>query len=158
MLLFHRVLAAALCVQHPPPGPAPLPATAALRGALGAAREVLMSATRLDGFSSGVQQFQGRMLGVRARVALDMDTRKARIELLGAPMGGYVQGVGWLTDPKAEAGKVVVDREFARKLARRFVSITHAGLNRRARTVSVTVTVPVFGQQTLVLQHTGRAV
>lgn len=158
MLLFHRVLAAALCVQHPPPGPALLPATAALRGALGAAREVLMSATRLDGFSSGVQQFQGRMLGVRARVALDMDTRKARIELLGAPMGGYVQGVGWLTDPKAEAGKVVVDREFARKLARRFVSITHAGLNRRARTVSVTVTVPVFGQQTLVLQHTGRAV
>lgn len=158
MLLFHRVLAAALCVQHPPPGPAPLPATAALRGALGAARDVVMSATRLDGFSSGVQQFQGRMLGVRARVALDMDTRKARIELLGAPMGGYVQGVGWLTDPKAEAGKVVVDREFARKLARRFVSITHAGLNRRARTVSVTVTVPVFGQQTLVLQHTGRAV
>ena len=157
-MLFHRVLVAALCVQHPPPGTALLPTKAALRNALGAARDVVMSATGLDGFSSGVQQFQGRMLGVRARVTLDMDTRKARIELLGAPMGGYVQGVGWLRDPKAEAGGVVVDQEFARKLARRMVGIRHAALNRRARTVSVTVTVPVFGQQTMVLQHVGRVV
>ena len=101
---------------------------------------------------------RGERGGVRARVSLDMDTRKARIELVGAPMGGYVQGVGWLSDPKAEAGRVVVDREFARALARRFVGITHAGLNRRARTVSVTVTVPILGQQTMVLQHTGRVV
>ena len=155
-MLLQRVLVAALCVQQPVP--APRPETAALRHALGAARAVVMSATGLDGFGSGVQEFQGRMLGVRARVSLDMDTRKARIELVGAPMGGYVQGVGWLNDPKAEAGRVVVDREFARVLARRFVGITHAGLNRRARTVSVTVTVPIFGQQTMVLQHTGRVV
>ena len=157
-MLLHRVLVAALCVQQPSAGPALLPTTAALRSALGAARAVVMSATGLDGFSSGVQQFQGGMYGVRARVTLDMDTRKARIELRGAPMGGYVQGVGWLRDPKAEAGGVVVDQEFARKLARRMVGIRHAALNRRARTVSVTVTVPLFGQQTLVLRHVGRAV
>ena len=154
-MLAFRLLVSALCVQQPPHH---VSSAVALRQAVGAMRAVVMSATGLDGFGSGVQQFQGGMLGVRARVSLDMDTRKARIELMGAPMGGYVQGVGWLRDPKAEAGGVVVDQEFARKLARRMVGIRHAALNRRTRTVSVTVTVPIFGQQTLVLQHVKRVV
>ena len=83
---------------------------------------------------------------------------RAQVTRLAQAEAGYVQGVGWLRDPKAEAGGVVVDQEFARKLARRMVGIRHAALNRRTRTVSVTVTVPIFGQQTLVLQHAGRVV
>ena len=46
------------------------------------------------------------MLGVRARLAGHGHAQGAH-RTVGAPMGGYVQGVGWLTDPKAEAGRVV---------------------------------------------------
>ena len=82
-MLAFRLLVSALCVQQPPHH---VSSAVALRQAVGAMRAVVMSATGLDGFSSGVQQFQGGMLGVRARVSLDMDTRKARIDVRQGPL------------------------------------------------------------------------
>ena len=69
------------------------------------------------------------MLGVRARVSLDMDTRKARIELMGAPMGGYVQGVGW--DPHGEYVVSQSGDRTARLFASRGMGASHQMLSAR---------------------------
>lgn len=50
-----------------------------------------------------------------------------------------------------QEGGVELDEEFAARLARRMVSIVKAKLDRAQNTVSVTVVVPFFGEQTLVL-------
>ena len=112
--------------------------------------------TRMGVGGGEVQHFQGGMYGVSASIALNLSTRHAEISLRGAPVGGTLSGSGWLkVEHAAEAysGGVVLDPEFAKQLSRRFVSIQHASLNRETNTVTVTVTVPIFGRNVLVLKR-----
>ena len=51
----------------------------------------------------------------------------------------------------AYAGAVVLDPDFRRRLERRFVRVLRAAYDPRASTVTVVVTVPVFGTTNLVL-------
>lgn len=114
---------------------------------MGMLNKVLMQA----GFVDPVENFAGRFYGVSAQVALNMRTRVAQVHLQGAPLGGRVSGEGWLADSGAEAGTVVLEKEFARRLRRRLVSIYSARLDRHARTVTVNVKIPVIGVVELVL-------
>lgn len=118
----------------------------------GAVRGLL---ARMGLVAGEVQHFRGGMYGVVASVALNLGTRHAEISLRGAPVGGTLSGSGWLKAEHAEAysGGVVLDPDFAKQLARRFVSIQHASLDRQANTVTVTVTVPIFGHNVLVLKR-----
>lgn len=120
----------------------------------GAVRSLLSSmglATPVD----EVQHFRGGMYGVSASVALNIKSRHAVVSLRGAPVGGSLTGTGWLAVEQAHSlsGAVVLDPDFQKLLARRFVSIQHASLDRATNQVSVTVTVPIFGQTVLVLQR-----
>ena len=99
------------------------------------------------------QHFSGSLFGVKASVALDVRTRRAYVELRGVPVGGSVAGVGWLKNIDSDDGEVELEKEFAAKLARRMVSIQSASLDREANTVTVRVTVPLFGAQALVLER-----
>ena len=114
---------------------------------MGMLNKVLMQA----GFVDPVENFSGRFYGVSAEVELNMRTRVAQVYLQGAPLGGQISGEGWLSDAGAEAGTVVLDKEFARRLRSRLVSIYSARLDRRARTVTVNVKIPVIGVIELVL-------
>lgn len=114
---------------------------------MGMLNKVLMQ----TGFVDPVENFAGRFYGVSAQVALNMRTRVAQVHLQGAPLGGRVSGEGWLSETGAEAGTVVLDKEFSRRLRRRLVSIYSARLDRHARTVTVNVKIPVIGIVELVL-------
>ena len=118
----------------------------------GAVRGLL---ARMGLVAGEVQHFRGGMYGVVASVALNLGTRHAEISLRGAPIGGSLSGSGWLKAEQADAlsGGVVLDPDFEKTLARRLVSIQHASLDRETNTVTVTVTVPIFGQTVLVLKR-----
>ena len=133
--------------------PALVAQSAQLERAGGGAVRGLLS--RMGLVAGEVQHFRGGLYGVVASVALNLGTRHAEISLRGAPVGGTITGSGWLKAEHAEAysGGVVLDADFERQLARRFVSIQHASLDRETNTVSVTVTVPVFGRNVLVLKR-----
>ena len=118
----------------------------------GAVRGLL---TRMGLVAGEVQHFRGGLYGVVASVAINLGTRHAEISLRGAPVGGTLSGSGWLKAEHAESysGGVVLDPDFERQLARRFVSIEYASLNRETNTVAVTVIVPIFGRNVLVLKR-----
>lgn len=114
---------------------------------MGMLNRVLMQA----GFADPVEHFEGTFYGVTAKVDLNMRTRVAQVYLNGVPLGGRVSGTGWLKDPEAESGTVILEKEFAKRLNRRFVSIYSAHLDRKQHTVTVNVKVPVLGIISLVL-------
>lgn len=103
------------------------------------------------GVPSQVEHFEGHFYGVSASVELDMRTRVAMVRLNGAPLGGRVSGTGWLQNPEAEAGTVVLEPTFEKRLRRRFVKIYRATLDRKQHTVTVGVKIPVLGEIELVL-------
>jgi hypothetical protein len=114
------------------------------------ASAVLMRAL---GVSDTVENFEGSFYGVSANVALNMNTRVAHVSLRGYPIAGTVEGDGWLKDSDKERGNVVLEPTFAARLARRFVYIQWASLNREKHTVTVSVSVPVIGSCELVLHR-----
>ena len=103
------------------------------------------------GVPSQVEHFEGRFYGVSASVELDMRTRVAMVRLNGAPLGGRVSGTGWLQNPEAESGTVVLEPTFEKRLRRRFVKIYRATLDRKGHTVTVGVKIPVLGEIEIVL-------
>ena len=120
--------------------PAPMPR-------MGMLNRVLMQA----GFADPIEHFEGSFYGVSAKVDLNMRTRVADVHLNGVPLGGRISGTGWLANPEAEAGTVVLEAEFERRLRRRLVSIYSARLDRKEHTVTVSAKVPVLGTIELVL-------
>ncbi len=114
---------------------------------MGMLNRVLMQA----GFVDPIEHFEGTFYGVTAKVDLNMRTRVANVYLNGIPIGGRISGTGWLKDPEAESGTVVLEPEFAKRLDRRFVSIYSARLDREQHTVTVRVKVPILGTIALVL-------
>jgi hypothetical protein len=115
---------------------------------MGMLNRVLMQA----GFVDPIEHFEGSFYGVTAKVDLNMRTRVADVYLNGVPLGGRISGTGWLKNPEAESGTVILEAEFERRLHRRFVSIYRAHLNRAQHTVTVSVKVPILGIIDLVLQ------
>lgn len=101
----------------------------------------------------GTQHFRGSLYGVTATVSLHMKSRQAEVQLRGLPIGGSLTGIGRLKDLNGEEGEVELEEGFAAQLAWRMVSIQSAALDRVANTVTVTVTVPLFGAQSLELQR-----
>lgn len=112
---------------------------------------VTMQLDAASGAADPTQHFRGSLYGVTATVALHMRTRRAEVELRGVPIGGALSGVGWLKDLDGDAGEVELDEAFAAKLAWRLVRIRSAALDRAADTVTVTIGLPVFGDQALTL-------
>ena len=102
-------------------------------------------------FPDPVEHFEGSFYGVSAKVSLNMRTRVARVSLKGVPLGGRISGTGWLDDFYSEAGSVVLEPEFERRLNRRMVTIYRARLDRAKHTVTVGVKIPVLGKMDLVL-------
>tara|TARA_B110001454_G_scaffold213296_2_gene231231 strand:- start:993 stop:1472 length:480 start_codon:yes stop_codon:yes gene_type:complete len=98
------------------------------------------------------RRYRGGMYGVTAMVTVDLQKQKAHVQLWGLPIGGRVEGSGWLASNQA-AGAVELEEEFAAALARRFVSIGNARLDRAADTLTVVASLPLLGEQTLVLQR-----
>ena len=115
---------------------------------MGMLNRVLMQA----GFADPIEHFQGTFYGVSAQVDLNMRTRVADVSLNGVPLGGRITGTGWLKNPEAESGTVILEKEFAKRLHRRFVSIYSARLDRQQHTVTVSVKVPIIGVIDIVLQ------
>ena len=120
----------------------------ALPPRMGMLNRVLMQA----GFADPVEHFEGTFYGVTAQVDLNMRTRVADVSLNGVPLGGRISGTGWLSDPQAESGTVVLETEFAKRLHRRFVSIYSARLDRLRHMVVVKAKVPLLGVIELVLE------
>jgi len=115
---------------------------------MGMLNRVLMHA----GFADPVEHFEGSFYGVTAKVDLNMRTRVADVYLIGVPLGGRISGTGWLKEPEAESGKVVLEEKFAKRLNHRFVAIYSAHLDRQQHTVTVKVKVPILGIISLVLE------
>ena len=124
-----------------------------LQSLANAVRAFLMQFDARSEDECGTQHFRGSLYGVTATVALHLKSRRAEVELRGIPMGGSVAGVGWLKDLESEAGEVELEEVFAARLARRMVSIQSAALDREANSVTVNVTVPLFGEQSLELKR-----
>ena len=104
------------------------------------------------GIPAPVEHFEGTFYGVRAKLDLNMRTRIAMVHIKGAPVGGSVSGTGWLKANEAESGPVVLEPEFKKRLARRFVSVHSARLDRKLHTVTVSLKVPVLGRIDLTLK------
>lgn len=105
------------------------------------------------GIPRPVEHFEGSFFGVTARVDLNMRTRVAQVHLTGVPLGGYISGTGQLQDPSKDAGTVVLDPKFEKRLRRRLVTIYSATFDPKARTVTVAVKIPVIGVVELTLTH-----
>ena len=103
------------------------------------------------GIPEPIEHFEGSFYGVSAKVALNMRTRIAEVQLNGVPLGGRISGTGWLQEAESEAGAVVLEAEFERRLRRRMVAIYSARLDRQKHTVTVGVKIPVLGTMDLVL-------
>ena len=98
------------------------------------------------------QNYTGSLYGVTAKVVLNLKRRQAHVRLHGIAVGGRIQGVGRLVGHvDAEEGGVELEEEFEQALARRFVTIQGAKLDRPNNRVLVEAVIPFFGQQTIVL-------
>ena len=116
-------------------------------------RSVTSAIMNAVGVADTVEHFAGTFYGVKADVALNMNTRVAHVALSGYPVAGRVEGDGWLKDAGKERGEVMLEPDFAARLARRFVSIQWAALDRDRHTVTVHATVPIIGSLELVLHR-----
>lgn len=149
--------AAVLRPPHPPhpPRPSPQPLHPVVVGARRAVGVTMAALTGDDAGLSDVRGYEGSLYGVSASVTLDFAERRADVTLWGVPIGGRVDGFGWLAAgaDALERGAVVLDEALQGKLDRRFVRVVDAALDRKADTVTVCVDVPIFGEQRLVLQR-----
>jgi hypothetical protein len=99
-----------------------------------------------------LREYAGSLLGVSASASLDFRERQANVSLWGLPIAGSVNGSGWLqSTTTGVAGRVLLDPDMQAKLRRRGVRVVSAALDLPSDSLSVTVEVPIFGQQTLKL-------
>ena len=150
MVVLVKWLAMTMALQLPANGPACVTAASPPSPARALGR-ILMSAVGLA--EEPTTHFEGSFYGVYARVALNMNTRVAHVTLSGIPLGGSLEGEGWLKSAGTESGTVVLQDEFAARLARRYVEISRASLDRHARTVTVWASVPLLGEIEMVLNE-----
>jgi hypothetical protein len=99
-----------MAMQIPARGPACATAASPPSPARALGR-ILMTAVGLA--EEPMAHFEGSFYGVYARVALNMNTRVAHVTLSGIPLGGSLEGEGWLKSAGTESGPVVLQEEFA---------------------------------------------
>lgn len=149
-MLLVKWLVVTTALQLPTGGPAGAAATAPPSPARSLGR-ILMQAVGMA--EEPAAYFAGSFYGVHADVTLNMNTRVAHVTLSGIPIGGTLEGEGWLQSAGAESGPVVLQGDFSERLARRFVAITRASLDRNAKTVTVWASVPLLGEVEMVLDE-----
>lgn len=119
-----------------------------------AARRMLSGGSDVGLGSDLLREYTGSLLGVSASASLDFRERQANVSLWGLPIAGSVNGTGWLeSTTTAVAGRVTLDPEMEARLRRRGVRVVSAALDLPSDSLSVTVDVPIFGQQTLRLKR-----
>jgi len=150
MVVLIKWVVMAMALQLPTGGPACATATSPPSPARALGR-ILMSAVGMA--EEPMAHFEGSFYGVYASVALNTNTRVAHVTLSGIPLGGSLEGEGWLKSAGTESGPVVLQEEFAARLARRFVEISRASLDRGAKTVTVWAIVPLLGEIEMVLNE-----
>jgi hypothetical protein len=139
-----------MAMQIPARGPACATAASPPSPARALGR-ILMTAVGLA--EEPMAHFEGSFYGVYARVALNMNTRVAHVTLSGIPLGGSLEGEGWLKSAGTESGPVVLQEEFAARRARRGVGFSRAPRDRRAQTGTVWASVPLLGEIEMVLNE-----
>jgi len=150
-MVFVKWVAMTMALQLPAGGPAIAAAAAPPPPPARSLGRILMTAVGLA--EEPMAHFEGSFYGVHARVALNMNTRLAHVSLSGIPLGGSLEGEGWLQGAGAESGPVVLRGDFQARLARRYVAISRASLDRRAKTVTVWASVPLLGEVEMVLNE-----
>lgn len=105
-----------------------------------------------------IRMYQCRHFGVSANAVLDTGRRYATVTLSGIVLGGRIEGNGWLGTvgadrAKADDGLVILDPDFEERLQRRGITVRYASLNQTSDTLVVTVTIPIFGVQSIVLHR-----
>lgn len=111
-----------------------------------------------------IQSYECRHLGVAAKAVLDTNRRYATVSLSGIVLGGKLEGNGWILDPSflgavgendaKNGGMVILDVDFEYKLRKRGIVVRDALLNRTTDTLVVTVSIPIFGLQRIILHRT----
>ena len=93
--------------------------------------------------------FTGKLLGVSAEVLLCRNLNCAIVSLSGVPLGGKVSGVARLGN--ADSDELIVEEPLKGVLARRLVHLVNAVHDELSDQVNVTVNLPLFGKQTIIL-------
>lgn len=94
--------------------------------------------------------FTGKLLGVSASVILHTDTNSAMVSLSGIPVGGTISGSARF-GAEDDVDDIVVDEPLKSALSARFVKIVNVHHDSMSGVVGVTVSLPVFGERTIVL-------
>ena len=121
--------------------------------AIGHVKYTIMSAVDTLIQDSDMRRYEGGLYGVDANVVLNMKTREATVEMSGVVLGGTLTGTGRLESSTAESGGVVLDEKLAHSLARRYITIQTASLDRERDSVCVVATVPLLGRIEIYLQR-----
>ena len=106
---------------------------------------VVGSGAGLDSAMASPPTYHGSMLGVHARVELQLEEQKAKIRLSGWPVGGTLEGEASFD----EDHNVMMDDEFACALRRRMVGIVGVEPHVDMQSMLVHVTLPMIGRRTL---------
>ena len=104
----------------------------------------------MSSVSSSLPTYKGGLLGVKASVVLDRNSRVAKIELSGIPICGKISGKASFSP----SGEVELDSKLANELKRRFVFVTAAGENQNEDTVWVEAELPLkLGKHKIILRR-----
>lgn len=98
------------------------------------------------------RQYVGSFLAVRARVDVDPWSKRAHLELCGAPVGGCLRGHA---TRRAGSSAVVLDPVLEKALRRRLVRVLR--VDRNGVGLVVRVALPALGEQTLALRPVAHA-
>ena len=101
-----------------------------------------------------IERFEGRLYGVCVEIELNTQSSIATVFISDVPLGGRLCGTGWLKETGRDAGAVVLEAEFEKRLRRRFVTIRSAVLDRIHHTISVQAVLPALGAVELTLRRT----
>jgi len=94
--------------------------------------------------------YKGKLLGVKASVVLDRNSRVAKLELSGIPICGKISGKASFSP----SGEVELDSKLTHELKRRFVFVTAAGENQNEDTVWVEAELPLnLGKHKIILRR-----
>jgi hypothetical protein len=97
------------------------------------------------------EEYTGQILGVSCTCTLNRGGQYASLELWGLPIGGRLSGTAFF----AKDGKtVVLESQLANAIARRGARVHEAHHEPSKDTVTVLLSIPLFGQRHIVLHRT----
>ena len=93
--------------------------------------------------------FEGRLLGVSARLSLYEKSGSAFVILTGIPLGGRIAGKAWIDD----SGIVRMEPSLEASLSIRMCTLISVQRSADGRQVSVKVRLPLFGIRNMLLSQ-----